>query len=505
MKKNTRNLIIGLVVILILAAAAIVLALTGGQEEGESSSAASTESYSLIDKTKQDLATMEITNEGGTYTIRLEEKIVEASSEASSEDSSAESGTSSDTASSGTTTQWVYSIDGVADYLADTTKIENAARYGYSLSASKNLGKVEDLEEFGLAEPAATVSVTYRDGTTAKYKVGNTSGTDSAKYYVQMEGDENVYIAMLNTGLLEPKTYYTKTDILSISPENEASQVFADSLKLYGTEMPEEIVLEGRDDGNYYITSPKQAKANVTKVTEIVQSFTYLSAESVAATSTDEETLKEFGLLEPAAVAELTVSGKTYIISVSALNEEGNRYLTLDGVEAVYEIAGDNVSLWAGVSVFSLQDALSLMPMITDIETMTLEVGGKTYQFRQEREEDTASSTEEKTVYTYTVFNEDGEERTYENFQRFYMSLITSYLIEDYREMPEGEPYLKCTYTYYESDETNTIEYYQMSDRRFCVVEDGTNVKGLVSNENLERAVEYLELLNNGETVPEVY
>ena len=475
MKKNTRNLIIGLVVILILAAAAIVLALTGGQEEGESSSAASTERYSLIDKTKQDLATMEITNEGGTYTIRLEEKIVEASSG----DSSAESGTSSDTASSGTTTQ--------------------------CLSASKNLGKVEDLEEFGLAEPAATVSVTYRDGTTAKYKVGNTSGTDSAKYYVQMEGDENVYIAMLNTGLLEPKTYYTKTDILSISPEDEASQVFADSLKLYGTEMPEEIVLEGRDDGNYYITSPKQAKANVTKVTEIVQSFTYLSAESVAATSTDEETLKEFGLLEPAAVAELTVSGKTYIISVSALNKEGNRYLTLDGVEAVYEIAGDDVSLWAGVSVFSLQDALSLMPMITDIETMTLEVDGKTYQFRQEREEDTASSTEEKTVYTYTVFNEDGEERTYENFQRFYMSLITSYLIEDYREMPEGEPYLKCTYTYYESDETNTIEYYQMSDRRFCVVEDGTNVKGLVSNENLERAVEYLELLNNGETVPEVY
>ena len=153
MKKNTRNLIIGLVVILILAAAAIVLALTGGQEEGESSSAASTERYSLIDKTKQDLATMEITNEGGTYTIRLEEKIVEASSEASSseassEDSSAESGTSSDTASSGTTTQWVYSIDGVADYLADTTKIENAARYGYSLSASKNLGKVEDLEDY---------------------------------------------------------------------------------------------------------------------------------------------------------------------------------------------------------------------------------------------------------------------------------------------------------------------------------------------------------------------
>ena len=71
--------------------------------------------------------------------------------------------------------------------------------------------------------------------------------------------------------------------------------------------------------------------------------------------------------------------------------------------------------------------------------------------------------------------------------------------------MPEGDPYVTCTYTYFDSDETNSIAFYKVSDRRYCVVEDGDNVKGLIDPTYLERAVEYLELLNNGEEVPEVY
>ena len=56
-------------------------------------------------------------------------------------------------------------------------------------------------------------------------------------------------------------------------------------------------------------------------------------------------------------------------------------------------------------------------------------------------------STEDNTVYDYTVTSGDGTALDYEeNFKHFYLALISITVSEDTQDMPEGEPTLTCTY-----------------------------------------------------------
>ena len=157
MKKNTRNLLLVLGLVVILGAAVLVLVLTGGQEEGESSSTSSTELISLISEEEKNLSSVKVTNENGSYIIKITEQEKESSS------SSEESGSSSEAEPE---MEYIYSIDGVDETVANTDRMETAAAIGLSLNATRNLGKQEKLDDFGLAEPVSTVEVTYRDGST---------------------------------------------------------------------------------------------------------------------------------------------------------------------------------------------------------------------------------------------------------------------------------------------------------------------------------------------------
>ncbi|MDO4291954.1 MAG: DUF4340 domain-containing protein [Eubacteriales bacterium] len=51
----------------------------------------------------------------------------------------------------------------------------------------------EDLSQYGLAEPFRTIQAVLSDGTTVTIHAGSES-TLLSKYYVQVEGDENVYL-----------------------------------------------------------------------------------------------------------------------------------------------------------------------------------------------------------------------------------------------------------------------------------------------------------------------
>lgn len=498
MKKNTRNLLLVLGLVVILGAAVLVLVLTGGQEEGESSSTSSTELISLISEEEKNLSSVKVTNENGSYIIKITEQEKESSS------SSEESGSSSEAEPE---MEYIYSIDGVDETVANTDRMETAAAIGLSLNATQNVGAKENLDDFGLSEPASTVEITYRDGSTKTIYIGGSVTGGSGGYYVMLEGDENIYTAACNDGLFQSSGYYVKTTMFELTADEETGLIYATHLKLSGTEMPETIEIEGDSSYVYHLISPKKAEADSEEVQAIIDGLASISATNVASPDTSEESLKKYGLDEPAGVIEFTVKDQgSYKLSVSAANEDGTRYALLDGTKAIFIINDSDVSTWLGRTVLSLQSTLNLMPMIQNIKTMTLTVDGKEYAFRLEREEDPESSTEDNKAYTYKVFNKDGKELDYEeNFKHFYRSFITNYIIEDYREMPEGDPYVTCTYTYFDSDETNSIAFYKVSDRRYCVVEDGDNVKGLIDPTYLERAVEYLELLNNGEEVPEVY
>ena len=196
MKKNSKYLIIALACVVVLGGAVAALTLTGGTGEDTTSSAPASSSctLALIEKTDEDLASVTVTNETGTITIHAHPETVETSSEAASSGSESASSEAAEPQ-----TEVVYEVDGL-EGLALNDNVSTLAKAGYSLTAQKSIGTVENPEEFGLTDPTATVSAVYQDGSTYSYSIGVENG---GYYYVQPDGSDEVYLASISSVLFD--------------------------------------------------------------------------------------------------------------------------------------------------------------------------------------------------------------------------------------------------------------------------------------------------------------
>lgn len=509
MKKNTKYLIIALACVVVLGGAVAVLSLTGGSSEDTASSQASSavETISLLDKTDEDLASVTVTNETGTVTIHAHTETVVASAASSEEDASSASEPEE-------TTEVVYEVDELGGLPFDSSSVSNLARAGYSLTAQRSIGTVDDLTDFGLVDPAATVEAVFQDGSTFSYKVG---GENGSYRYVMVDGSDEVYLASVNSGLFDSCYDLADTTLLDLEIGEDTSSAASiaqsvgtyadaaiiDTLHLSGAAFEREVTLEYDATVGYVMTEPRQTDADSTKASNIAQALTSLSADSLVLPHPSEEDLAEYGLAEPDAVCAFTSGGKDYVLSVSAVDSDGNRYITLDSIDAIFLVSNDKVTAWADADPFYLQNTLTLLPNIVDVRTMTLTMNGKEYQFTIDRTVDEEETTEDSTAYNYTVKNADGLELDYEeNFKHFYLTFISITVSEDTWDEPTGSPVLTCTYTYQDKDGSDTIEYYKVSDRRYAIVENG-QLLGLALSDTVDLAMQNLELLNNGETVPD--
>lgn len=509
MKKNAKYLIIAGAAVVVLGGAAAALALTGGGDAAEetSSAASSSTTVSLItDRTEEDLASVTVTNENGEIVVHAHVEEVVTSEASSEEDASSEA--------SEPETEVVYEVEGLEDLALNSSSVSTVAKAGYILTATKTIGQVDNLSDFGLADPALTVEAVYQDGSVFSYDVGIQNGS---YYYVKTSESDDVYMASISSTLFGTVNDLADTALyeLEIGEDTSSAASIAqttgtytdaaifDRIHLYGSAFEREVVIEYDAQQGYLMKEPRSAATDSTRMSNITAALTSLSADSLAKAHPTEEDLETYGLAEPAAVCEFTSGGNEYVLTVSAADADGSRYIVYSGIDAVFQIANDSVTAWADVSPFYLQSVLTLLPNIVDVHTMTLNYGGEEYVFTIDRAVDEENSTEDNTAYTYTVKNADGLELDYEeNFKHFYLAFISITVSEDTWEMPEGEPDLSCTYTYHEGDETDTIEYYKVSDRRYAIVQNG-QLMGLALSDLVNTATSDLVLLNNGEEVPD--
>ena len=509
MKKNAKYLIIAGAAVVVLGGAAAALALTGGgetAEEASSAAASSSAAVTLINKTEADLASVTITNENGEIVLRAHTEEVVTSAASSEEDASSEA--------SEPETQVVYEVEGLEGLALNSSSVSTVAKAGCTLSSQKTIGAVDDLTDFGLADPSLTVDVVYQDGSTFSYDVGIQNGS---YYYVKTSESDDVYMASISSVLFGTVNDLADTSLyeLEIGEDTSSAASIAqttgtytdaaifDRIHLYGSAFEREVVIEYDAEDGYLMKEPRSAATDSTRMSNITSTLTSLSADSLVKAHPTGEELETYGLAEPAAVCEFTSGGNDYVLTVSAADADGSRYIVYSGIDAVFRIANDSVTAWADASPFYLQSVLTLLPNIVDVRTMTLNYGGEEYVFTIDRTVDEEESTEDNTAYTYTVKNADGLELDYEeNFKHFYLAFISITVSEDTWEMPEGEPDLSCTYTYQEGGETDTIEYYKVSDRRYAIVQNG-QLMGLALSDLVNTATTDLVLLNNGEEVPD--
>lgn len=471
MNTSTRNLIAVASCIVVLGGAAAALSFTGGGTSAASSAVPSTPTTDLVSKKSDDIVSMAVTNKKGSY------KIIPIYSKKAASSSSASSGT--DTA--GTT----YTIEGLNDVPIDSSAAEQVIKNGFSLVATKNLGTVSNLDEFGLKNPQATVKVSFKDGSDYNYKIGSVLPSDSSSYYMCGENSNIVYVVSVDSGILESRNYFVSKDMLKITSSSGTNDFT--KLALSGKNYSQPIVIR-KNGTEQMMFSPMTANVDAAKFSAITDALSTVTAASVEKAKPTAAQLKTYGLDHPAAVADFTVNKGSYKLMIGA-KKDGNYYAMLDKADVIYQVPADTVSSWLRTDAFTLRDKTILMPNIVTVKAITVAQNGKSSALTLTRTKDETKSTQDKPEYTYKVTNSGGKPVAYDtSYKNFYEDLISLQLLEPAAGKPAGTPTYTLEYQYFEKSMSDKIAFYKNGDRRYTVTVNG-QVYGNVTSPDVEKVV----------------
>lgn len=496
MKPAARNLLILGGCIVVLGGVLTALMLTdGGTEAAPTSSEA--QDIALLNKQAADVASIEVKNTDGIFTIVPAETQPETSAAGTETASSSSASTNgaSDTASSEAEPAVTFTIQELEGLPQDSYTVETAAEGGWKLFATKKIGTVSNLTDFGLSTPQATVTVTFQSGDTYGYEIGNASVEDSTAYYVRGQGSEEVYVANVPLSYLQDKTGFLSRQVLDFSGLKTDAQAPFRKLVLSGAAMAQPFTLQQGEGTLYMITEPKMAEADSETVTKLTDLLSALTAGGVEELHPDATALREYGLENPANIVRMTTTdGVEYTLKAGA-EKDGNRMVMLDGVDIVYRVMEDSLSPWTGLAKpFDAQSKVLLTRGVESVQTLDVRLGSSDALCHWEitRTKDEEKSTEDTPYYNYSVA-ENSTGKDYAAFTNLYQTLMSETVLEDAGDaQPEGTPLFQATVAYYDGAPKSTLAFYQNGDRSCLVVLDNV-VRGSVPQsdiDTLEQAVE---------------
>ena len=191
MKPATRNLLILGVCIVVLGGALAALMLTGG--ETDASTTSSSQDIALLNREEADVASIEVTNTSGVFTI------------VPAEEQPGKQRCGQQRFGGGFQRRFrgyffgrpkrkSTSPSGIGGTPAGQLRGQQRRRRRLAALCHQKIGAVSNLADFGLSTPQATVKVTFQNGDTYAYEIGNASVEDSTAYYVRGQGAEDVYV-----------------------------------------------------------------------------------------------------------------------------------------------------------------------------------------------------------------------------------------------------------------------------------------------------------------------
>jgi hypothetical protein len=486
MKNSTRNLIIAGAAALVLGGAVFAVNKLGGT--GSSSSAAdSSETIELISKTSSDVVSMTVTNKNGSYTIIPMPTGTIGSS------------------SSSTSSSLNFTVKEISGCPINTDRTNAVVQNGISLGALKNIGKVDNLSEFGLTDPQATVEVKYKDGSEFGYKLGNTTASDTGTYYMCGLDSDNVYVVAVDNGILEASTYFVKTEMLSVSPDTSDSssstnpQNVFHKITLTGKNFPTPVVIEDIDEMPT-IVSPAKYEVDAQNVSDLQGVLGSLTADSAVVTNPDDAALKKYGIDNPTVKAVYSVNKENHTLTIGNKSSNGY-YAMVDNINVIFDVSAADVSPLTDINLFKLRSKLIFVPNITTVKKIEITSSGKTDVINVSRTENAESSTEDNKVYDYKVTGTNGNELDYsKNYKKAYQELIGLVIYDQTDKMPTGTPAITVKYSFFDKLDTTTLALYATDSRHYTAVLDGT-LYGLCTKNDVENVLNAVADFEAGKSV----
>lgn len=296
---------------------------------------------------------------------------------------------------------WCYTED--AAFAVDADQLQLVLAAAKEIKATKTLSGIQQLADYGLAEPQCSVTVTA-NGVSKQILFGNKTGIRGS-VYVSI-GDGNVYLVEEKV----PEGF--AHGLYDMLLEEEIPEI-SDILQLNITTQAQELeICHKQDSGLTYSDTYVwflDGKVLDTELTEeLMSKMKKLTWDSCVNFKADAQSLESYGLAEPVAVISVTyrdAGGKDQVFTLEVGNMLEDKllcYSRIQGSSMVYLVDGNIRNAMVGAELGKLLpdeviamdfDTLTALDMILDGETYHVEITKETVTGED-------GKTSQQTVYT---------------------------------------------------------------------------------------------------------
>lgn len=357
--------------------------------------------------------------------------------------------------------------DGVADEVANA-----CSTLEFTSVSAENAA--DNLKDFGLDKPRATVTVTYTDKTKSVFKVGNDAAQNLGTY-VMFGSGKTVFLCdkeKVSKFLLGINDYISHTINESAS---DASTSEFKTLTLSGSKFSRSVTLKPNPDTKHVtaaniMVSPIQTYADDSEASTVTGAVRGLMAKSVAKVNPSSSDLSNYGLANPYAKLHAEYSDTTVNLLASKPNSKGDCFLMKDGGKVVYIIASASIP-WVNTTEKKLISNYVFNPELSGLKNMSVSFKGKNYDFNIKTT--TVKTTDDKgeeNSTTETTTKYKGKNLDEGNFETFYKNVTLLTKAEKGNPSASGTPALTVKYTYSGSRTPDTVAFYKSGAKYIATV-----------------------------------
>ena len=152
---------------------------------------------------------------------------------------------------------------------------------------------------------------------------------------------------------------------------------------------------------------------------------------------------------------------------------------------------------WISIDITKMFSSILYLPFIDDVSQVDLMLNGETYSFEMELAEPEEGEEAEEPSLGRVTYN--GQELDLDNYRTMYQFFLLAPAEDLNLDGATGELIASITYHYHDDpDRTDTIEFYQISDRRVALGLNG-DISFTSRIAYITRLEQNLEKLLNGE------
>lgn len=436
----------------------------------------------------------------------------------------------------------IWKYNGEENFPLDQSAFEEIISKFEKIAADRVLEKPDNISEYGLDNPTVTVSLKDKDGKEQTLQFGDTNSVTSSSYMTLNKDNEKVYMVSSTivtslqfdiNDLAEKETFPSITDITGVIMERNGQtfSVFKDSSSSTGW------TVTGWDG--------TKKDAGSSQVSEFTNPITSLSWSSFISQNTED--LSQYGLDNPTIITinyqvtetkstdktkddsadtadgsnttdnkskdaeaesdttedteEKVTVDKQEVLLIGNKTEDNSYYAKLQSQLGVYTLSSSTVDNLLNAEVNQFLSTYVSDYIFADLDKVTIEKDGNTYEFTKKTEEKQVESdsdkentedtdTEEEETTTVTTYYMNGKEIELSDFSEFYSLISGMECQERLDTVPDMENPPEMTVHFYKENGVDVTTEYYAYDSSFYLVKDSKGNASLVNKMKVKELTE---------------